>query len=76
MCRCFRDEPAPVAGRRVAGSEESLASAVAFRFPDDDVRCEAVVPRFREVTADLFFFPPVAISILKNATEKFPGDKA
>jgi hypothetical protein len=72
--RCCGDEPAPVAGRRVAGSEESLASSVAFRFPAD-VRCDAVVPRFRVGTTGRFFFPMAAISALKNPGEKFPLDR-
>jgi hypothetical protein len=63
-------------GRRVAGSEELLASSVTFLFPAGDVRCAAVVPRFQVEAAGRFFFAPVAISALKNAREKFPVDKA
>jgi hypothetical protein len=70
---CFADEPAPVAGRQVAGSEESLASSVAFRFPAD-ARCDVVVPRFRVGTAGRFFFPITAVNALKNSGEKFTLD--
>jgi hypothetical protein len=57
----------------VAGSEESLASSVAFRFPAD-ARCDAVVPRFRVGTAGRFFFPNTAVNALKNSGEKIPLD--
>jgi hypothetical protein len=57
----------------VAGSEESLAGSVAFRFPAD-ARCDAVVPRFRVGTAGRFFFPKTAVNALKNSGEKFPLD--
>jgi hypothetical protein len=55
----FGDEPAPVAGRRVAGSEESLACSVDFRFPDD--RCR-------------FFIPSTAVNALRNSGDMFPLD--
>jgi hypothetical protein len=58
----------------VAGSEESLASSVAFRFPAD-VHCDAVVARFRVGTAGRFFFPLAVISALKKPGEKFQLDK-
>jgi hypothetical protein len=57
----------------VAGSEESLACSVAFRFPAD--RCDAVVVlRFRVGTAGCFFFPNTAVNALRNSGEMFPLD--
>jgi hypothetical protein len=59
--------------RRVAGSADSLASSVAFRFPAA-VCFDAVVPRFRVGTAGRFLFPITAVRALKNSGEKFPLD--
>jgi hypothetical protein len=47
---------------------------MAFRFPAD-VRCDAVVPRFRVGTAGRFFFTMASISALKNPGKKFPLDR-
>jgi hypothetical protein len=55
------------------GSEESLTSSVAFRFPAD-ARCDAVVPRFRVETTGRLFLSKTAVIALKNLGEKFPLD--